>query len=166
MIDRIKELLKNEDIDETRFLLEDKNDKELKKYITFKAGKHLNNKTGGIDDKIVIGWAIHFYIEDKAVIDKEMKPVKVDRSIPKKELTPEELEIQKQKRKEQKALETKKRKAKELALSEKKEKLKKQLNKLRKEDPFRVHELDEKNLVIKSHEPKKNNEDQMGLFDL
>ena len=40
------------------------------KYIMEKARKHLSGHSGYIDPKIVFGWAVHFFEEDK--IEKEM----------------------------------------------------------------------------------------------
>ena len=33
-------------------------------FITNEAKKYLNNKTGGIIDKVVFGWAVHYFEED------------------------------------------------------------------------------------------------------
>ena len=66
MIEKIKELLKDQNVDLTRT---DKNDKELEEYIIHCASEKLLNKNGAIEDKIVIGWAIHYYTEPTNEID-------------------------------------------------------------------------------------------------
>lgn len=103
MIKTIKKLLKDDKQVQKRMLLKDKNDKDLEKYINFKANKYLNNINGAIKDDVVIGWAIHFYIESKETIDKEMKPA--PRII--KKLTPEEQIIKDENDKKRRNLEEK-----------------------------------------------------------
>ena len=163
MIKMIKELLKNDQTVQERMLLEEKTDKDLIKYINFKAKEHLNSVNGGIEDNIVSGWAIHYYIESKETIDKEMKIVK---SIPKKELTPEEQKIKDKKEKELQdskvKLANKKSKDRKIKLIQ----LEKEKEELNVSDPFKIHTIDFKNLVIVSTVPKKENKDQMGLFDI
>lgn len=162
MIKTIKELLKDDKQVQERILLKFKNDKELEKYINFKAGKYLKNINGAIKDDVVLGWAIHFYIESKETIDKEMRPA--PRVI--KKLTPEEQIIKDKKDKERRDKESKKRKDEIKARTKKMKELNIELLELKKTDPFRIHEIDDSKLVIISREPKKNNESQIGLFEL
>ena len=41
------------------------------KYITDEARKHLQGKSGAIEDKVVFGWAVHFYDENADVQEVE-----------------------------------------------------------------------------------------------
>jgi len=41
-------------------------------YIMKKAKDHLNNKSGHVMPSIVFGWAIHYFIEEDAALDKEV----------------------------------------------------------------------------------------------
>lgn len=45
-------------------------------YIMEKAKKHLDNKSGHINPKVVFGWAIHYFTEDRKTILEEVKIVK------------------------------------------------------------------------------------------
>lgn len=45
------------------------------KYIMGKARKHLGGHSGYIEPKIVFGWAVHFFEEDK--IEEEMNDMKI-----------------------------------------------------------------------------------------
>src|SRR5690554_1577275 len=42
-------------------------------YIMQKASVFLNNKNGAIEDKTVLGWAIHYFTEDDILLEKEVK---------------------------------------------------------------------------------------------
>lgn len=55
-------------------------------YIMKKAREHLKGHSGYIDPKIVFGWAVHFFEEDK--IEEEMKDMKVEYKPVKKETVP------------------------------------------------------------------------------
>lgn len=57
----------------------DKSIKECYRYVTFLARKEMEKVAKGygsimIDDPVVYGWAHHYYIEPKEVIDKELAP--------------------------------------------------------------------------------------------
>jgi hypothetical protein len=41
-------------------------------YIMKKAKDRLNNKSGHIMPSIVFGWAIHYFIEDESILEKEV----------------------------------------------------------------------------------------------
>ena len=55
-------------------------------YIMRKARVFLTGRSGYIDPKIVFGWAVHFFEEDK--IEEEMKDMKVEYKPVKKETAP------------------------------------------------------------------------------
>ena len=42
-------------------------------YIMQKASVFLNNKNGAIEDKTVLGWAIHYFTEDDILLEQEVK---------------------------------------------------------------------------------------------
>lgn len=52
----------------------DKNIHECFSYITAQARKKATGNCAMIEDAIVYGWAHHYYIEPKSVIDAELKP--------------------------------------------------------------------------------------------
>lgn len=152
LTDGVKAILEREldlDIIE-RFEDVDKDDKKLEAYLTFKAKKELNSKSGGLPDDMVVGWARHFYLESDEVISKEMKP-DTPVSPPTKVKTPEELQAEREAKE--------KRKANADA----------ELKRLNEEQPFMVHKIDPITYEIKSEKPvnKVNkDENQLGLFDL
>ena len=153
LTDGIKTLLERELDTEIldKFDSEGKDDKALDKYITFKAKKELNSKSGALPDEVVLGWARHFYLESKETIDKEMKVEKPKATPAEPKKTKEELEAE--------------RKAKE----QRKAAAEAELVRLNKEDPFRVHTMDPNTFEITSEKPKNKvvkDENQMGLFDL
>lgn len=41
-------------------------------YCNYKAREYLENKSGGIKDSVVVGWAIHYFTENDKVIEEEM----------------------------------------------------------------------------------------------
>jgi hypothetical protein len=68
LVETIKTMLSNDQLD-----LDSKRDSQLNDYIVAKAKKELDGKNGAIDDKTVLSWARHFYLESKEDIDKEIK---------------------------------------------------------------------------------------------
>ena len=159
MIKMIKELLKDDKLVQERMKDKEKNDKDLIKYINDQAKKHLKSKNGGIEDEIVVGWAKHYYIEKnsniyffkKEVIIKVSKEEQIIKDTKAKELAIEQTKLAKKNAKDRK-----------IKLAQ----LEKEKAKLDITDPFRIHTIEFKTLKIISTVPKKENDDQMGLFDL
>lgn len=82
-IKRLKEMVtKSENIELN------KSDELLVEYITKKAQEYLNNTNGAVEDKVVVGWAIHFYNESEETINKEMNRVAKPKSVKKTEEKP------------------------------------------------------------------------------
>ena len=163
MIKTIKKLLNDDKLVQERMKDKEKNDKDLIKYINYQAKKHLKSKNGGIEDEIVIGWAKHYYIEKNSDIEFFKKPVVIKLS--KEEQKKKDEESHKKHLEIAKANEIK-RKEKEKKLAIKIKKLNKEMKIKQENDPFCTYTLDETNLKIIRHEPKKNNKQQVGLFEL
>ena len=53
------------------FIFDDSKLDKCIKYITDEARKHLQGKSGAIEDKVVFGWAVHFYDENADVQEVE-----------------------------------------------------------------------------------------------
>lgn len=66
----------------------DKNIHECWRYVTAQAKKQAVAGCAMIEDAIVFGWAHHYYIEPKAVIDAEMKPKPAPKTTTKPTTTP------------------------------------------------------------------------------
>lgn len=76
VIKHLQELAISDDQLANGMISEDKTYKELTTYLNFKANnpEYKEGSMAQVDDDVVYGWAVHYFVETKENIDIEMKP--------------------------------------------------------------------------------------------
>ncbi|AUD65401.1 hypothetical protein BK011_06745 [Tenericutes bacterium MZ-XQ] len=101
-IDAIKSYVENKSKNDEQLLKALDNEKKTYEkcwsYIMRKAKDHLNNKSGHIMPSIVFGWAIHYFIEDESVLEKEVGK-SIDNETTVKPKSQKEVKVQKEEKK-------------------------------------------------------------------
>lgn len=76
LVDLLTEQIKADDQLKRAIEKENKTIDKCWKYIMSKAKEHLNSKSGYIEEDVILGWAIHYFIEEDEVLNIQPEVVK------------------------------------------------------------------------------------------